>query len=130
MIGAEQLIAHLIGDYVLQTDHMASEKSKSVWVALWHAMVYTLPFLFITQSFSTLVVITWTHAVIDHYKLARYVVWIKNQVSPARFRYPLHDALWHGYREDKPSWLAGWLFILADNAMHIVINAVAITYLG
>lgn len=126
MIGLWILICHGIGDYVLQTDHMATEKTKSILVALWHAFVYTLPFLFITHSPEALAVICGTHALIDRFRLARYVVWAKNQLSPAKYRYAWKDAAWHGYKSDKPDWLAGWLLILADNVIHLAINAWAV----
>ena len=35
-----------------------------------------------------------------------------------------------GYAEDMPPWLSRWLFIVVDNTMHIVINGLAIRYLG
>jgi len=35
-----------------------------------------------------------------------------------------------GYPPDRPAWLAVWLLIIADNVMHVVINGLAIRYLG
>lgn len=125
----EQLLAHLFGDYILQTDHMADRKAKSIFVALWHACVYTLPFLLLTHSWAALAAIIGTHAVIDRYRLAKYVVWAKNQFAPAAYRYPLSRAAWHGYQDAKPDWLAGWLYILADNACHLLINYAALRWL-
>lgn len=129
MLGLLILLCHGVGDYLLQTDHMASEKTKSFYVAQWHALTYTLPHLVVTQSPAALLVIWATHALIDHFRVARYLVWAKNQMAPAKYRYPLSDAAWHGYKADKPDWLAGWLLILADNSLHLAINAWAITYL-
>jgi hypothetical protein len=107
----EQLLAHLVGDYVLQTDHMASQKTKSFAVACWHAFVYSIPFFFLSSvSCPALLVIVSTHAVID--------------------RYPFSKASWHGYTYDKPDWLAGWLLIIVDNIIHLVINYFALKYLG
>ncbi len=134
----EQLIAHLIGDYILQTDHMADRKTKSFTVAYWHALVYAIPFFFITTyryelgGFpipGALTVIIFTHAVIDRWRLARYIVWAKNQMAPAAYRYPLSKAAWHGYQDGKPDWLAGWLYIIADNALHLLINYLALRWL-
>lgn len=34
-----------------------------------------------------------------------------------------------GYHKDVPPWLAVWLLIIVDNAMHIGINALALRYL-
>jgi len=129
ILGLLILLCHGVGDYILQTDHMASEKTKSFYVAMWHAFTYTLPFLVVTQSPAALLVICGTHALIDRFRVARYIVWAKNQVAPAKYRYPLRDAAWHGSKADKPEWLAGWLLILADNILHLAINVVAVTYL-
>jgi len=41
----EQLILHLTGDYLLQSDWMALNKIKSNRAAATHALVYSLPFL-------------------------------------------------------------------------------------
>lgn len=126
----EQLIAHLIGDYVFQSDWMAQEKVKSSWVALVHAISYSLPFLLITQSVEALTVIVLTHAVIDRFRLARYVCWAKNQLGPARYRSRWEDCQATGYHKDRPPWLSVWLLILADNTMHLCINYGAIRWLG
>lgn len=41
----EQLIAHLVGDYLLQSDWMAQHKRRSTIACLLHALLYALPFL-------------------------------------------------------------------------------------
>lgn len=79
---AQVLVAHLVGDYVLQSHWMATEKTKRWWPAIVHGVTYTLPFLLITRSPAALVVIAVTHVVIDHYRLARHLSWLKNLVSP------------------------------------------------
>jgi hypothetical protein len=49
----EQLILHLLGDYVTQSDWMARNKTKALLPAFWHAAVYSLPFLLV-MSFARL----------------------------------------------------------------------------
>ena len=68
------LLAHLVGDYVLQNHAMATRKTSSWPWALLHAAFYTLPFLLLTQDWRALAIIGGTHAVIDRYRLARYWV--------------------------------------------------------
>lgn len=46
----EQLIAHLIGDYILQSHDMAVNKVRSNYWALYHAVMYSLPFVFLTHN--------------------------------------------------------------------------------
>lgn len=84
MFTASQLVAHAIGDYVIQTDWMASEKTKKSSVAAVHAVTYTLPFLFLTTSIPALLFIVGTHFVMDRWRLARYVCWAKNWLQPKR----------------------------------------------
>jgi len=108
------LLAHLVGDYLIQSHWMTVEKTKRWWPAIVHATTYGLPFLLITQSPAAMAVIVGTHAVIDRYRLARHVVWAKNQLAPA------------GHR---PAWLAVWLLIIADNTLHLLINAGAVIWL-
>lgn len=127
MIGAV-IVAHLVGDYLLQTHWMAAEKTHRWSAALVHAAAYTLPFLFVTQSPTALLVIGGTHAVIDRYRLARHVVWFKNQFAPKSAR-PAWGRDVAGYPADTPPWLAVWLLIIADNTIHLLINIGAVMWL-
>lgn len=82
MITADQLVCHAVGDYILQSDWMATEKTKKSVAALCHVLTYALPFLFLRPSWPALAVIVSTHFVIDRWRLARYVVWLKNFLAP------------------------------------------------
>jgi hypothetical protein len=123
------LLAHLLGDYVVQSHWMATEKTKRWWPAIAHALTYGVPFLMVTRSPLALAVIVATHAVIDRYRLARYVVWAKNQIGPAAHRPPWSQAASTGYPADAPAWLAVWLLIICDNTLHIGINYAAVRWL-
>jgi hypothetical protein len=131
----EQLILHLFGDYVTQSDWMASEKTKSSIAAGAHALVYSLPFLLLTESLlmprgmRQWMVILVTHFLIDRFRLARYVVYAKNWIAPTRYWYAWVDCAGTGYHADRPAWLAVWLMIAADNTLHLAINYVAIAKL-
>jgi len=123
----EQLIAHLIGDYVLQTSHMAENKVRSWPVAILHAFVYSIPFVFLTQSPAALVVIFATHAIIDRYRLAHYVAMVKNMAGdPKNWQ---QYRTYTGFSEHTPVWMSVWLVIITDNTMHIIINYLSIEYL-
>jgi hypothetical protein len=152
---ADQLLAHIVGDYVLQSDWMAGEKTKKSIAALAHVVTYTVPFLFLTQSPAALAVILVSHFVIDRWRLARYVCWIKNFLQP-KFpwtrtcscgpeekcgpscgqpvtslvrNFPWSECIGTGYHKDRPPWMAVWLMIICDNAMHVICNASALRYL-
>lgn len=120
MFTADQIVAHLVGDYIFQSHWMATEKIKKSLAAAVHAVCYTLPFLFITLNPVALAVICGTHFLIDRFRIARVIVWLKNGVKG-----PLTDT---GYDENVPAWLSVWLLIIADNTLHIVINGLAIYY--
>lgn len=126
MITADQLTCHLIGDYLLQSDWMAIEKTKQHFAAGVHALVYSLSFLFLQPSWLAIVIIITTHFLIDRYRLARYIVWAKNWLGPNK---PWKDCNVTGYPSDRPAWLTVWLLIIADNVLHILINGFAIKFL-
>ncbi|MFJ6348679.1 DUF3307 domain-containing protein [Streptomyces sp. NPDC092046] len=123
------LLAHLVGDYLLQSHWMANEKTKRWWPAWAHALTYSLPFLLVTQSPAALAVIVGTHAVVDRYRLARHVIWVKNLAAPKSWRLSWQDCSATGYPPDAPPWLAVWLMIISDNTIHLLINVAAVRYL-
>jgi hypothetical protein len=118
-------LAHLTGDYLLQTHHQATEKTRAWGPALAHAATYTAAHLPLTRDPVALAVIGGTHAVIDRYRLARHVVWAKNQLAPKSHR-PTRTAT--GYPEETPPWLAVWLLIAADNTLHLLIGAAVLRW--
>jgi hypothetical protein len=145
----EQLILHLFGDYLTQSDWMAQNKTKAAWPAMVHAFVYGIPFFVLARHSPNLhwamFAIIFSHFLIDHYRLARYVVWAKNFLGPKEHRYvvmgandvfegdarnfPFEWCKVTGYPPDRPVWLATWLLIIADNTLHLAINYVALRWL-
>jgi hypothetical protein len=124
------VLAHLVGDYLLQSHWMATQKVHRWKPALAHAALYTVPYVLVTQAPLALLVIAGTHAVIDRYRLARYVVWAKNQVlSPRGYRTPWEECKATGMPPDAPPWLAVWLMFIADNTLHLAINTGAVAWL-
>lgn len=117
-----EVLAHLVGDYIAQSDWMAQQKTASHLPAALHAVTYAACFLPLTRDPRALAVIGGSHFVIDRYRLARYVVWAKNQLAPAAHRFPWSEARGTGYHQDKAPWMAVWLMIVADNTMHMLIN--------
>lgn len=121
MITADQILAHLVGDYLLQSNWMAREKTRQSLAAAVHAVTYTTPFAYlVSQSLVALSIIAGTHFLIDRFRLARWIVWIKNGESI--FENPTDT----GYPLDMPPWLSTWLFIIADNTLHLICNGLAL----
>jgi len=112
-----QLIAHLIGDYVLQNHWMANNKTKAWLPAILHVLLYGIPFLVLGANFWQWLIIVSTHLIIDHYRLAQYWVDFWGTGKPGwlskQFGSPTPDA---------PPFLSVWLLIIVDNTMHLTIN--------
>lgn len=123
----EQLIIHLFGDYVTQTDWMAVNKTKRWYVAFIHAIVYSLPFLLLSPSVAAFLTILISHAVIDKLRLARYVIFCKNLVTDSSLKWK--DCNVTGFHYSRPEWLTVWLMIITDNTMHLAINYAALRWL-
>ncbi|MDZ7292099.1 MAG: DUF3307 domain-containing protein [candidate division KSB1 bacterium] len=115
----EQLLCHLVGDYVLQTNWMVRYKQKRTVVAAVHALTYILPFILITQSPATLFIIFSTHLLIDRFRLAQYVIRLRNWCWTD-----------NGFTADTPNFIAQGISIIVDNTIHLVINFFAIKYFG
>lgn len=149
-ISADQILAHLIGDYILQSDWMANEKTKRSVAAAAHAVTYALPFLFFRPSIAAFAFVVVTHFVIDRWRLARFVVWAKNFIAPRRGlcalpkegqsascdgrcpqrrNLPWSECTVTGYPPDRPVWLTVWLLIIADNTLHLICNGLALRWL-
>lgn len=124
------ILAHLTGDYVLQSDWMAVNKQRRWLPAVLHGAMYTLPHLAATRSPRALAVIGGTHAVLDHYNVAARLVWMKNWLSPRR-----EWRTWDECRKNNgmppgtPAGLATAVKIVVDNTVHVAINAAACRWL-
>ena len=141
MITADQLLCHILGDYVFQSHWMATNKTKSSVAALCHVLTYAVPFLFLKPSVAAMVIIIGSHFVIDRWRLARLVVWSKNWLCPFWDNYepskPIGERYkWNtpyptptGFTPNTPAWLATWLLIIVDNVLHVLINGLALKYL-
>lgn len=106
----EQLLAHLWGDYILQTHQMATEKEHSWFWAILHGVVYVVPFAVFIPTCSGLAaaVIAGTHIVIDRFRLGKRF---------KKFPVPTPDAVMI------------WLRIIIDNTIHLTINYLALRFL-
>jgi hypothetical protein len=115
-----KLACHMIGDYLLQSDWMATQKTTNSKAALAHAVVYSLPFLSFKPRPVAYAGIIGTHFLIDRFRLARYAVWAKNYIAPPGQDHTLTPT---GMPEATPNWLSTWLLIITDNIIHNLINA-------
>lgn len=117
-----QLILHLIGDYITQSEWMACGKTRSSVIAAIHATVYALPFLFI-GSWRAVLLVGVSHFFVDRFRLAKYVIFAKNHIGWPFPRWD--DCKATGYPSTVPVWMAVWLMIITDNTIHLLCNFVA-----
>jgi hypothetical protein len=131
-----ELLLHLLGDYVLQTEQMALRKLHSWFWAIIHALVYSLPFLLYlnvinggwSRGWLAWSVIAGTHAVIDRLAVATTICRIKNLLwfgpdAPEKEQNT-------GYGIETPPFIRFWLVVIVDNTLHLIINHVALNYLN
>lgn len=152
----EQLLCHVVGDYVLQSDWMAMNKNKRTIPCLVHILIYTSVFLFLTTSWKALLVIGGVHFILDRFPIIiKRLIWMKNHVNPS-ICYPCYDFCdttgyyddsqfntgkyvnegQKNYVEDPERWgkprlffITAWLYIITDNFLHLLTNYLAIKYL-
>ena len=143
----EQLLVHLLGDFVLQTSWMALNKNKKSFPCLVHVLIYTSCFLLLTTSWKALLVIGATHFIIDRFPIiVKKLIWWKNHFPSGYFPYSYCDTT--GYYDNSPYnsnvgeceisnkfdrprlfFVTCWLYIITDNFLHLTINYFALKYL-
>jgi len=132
----EQLLIHLFGDYWLQSDWMALNKTKQTLPCSVHCFIYTLPFLLFTDNILALFLIFATHFVEDRWSLVKYFIWFKNHANPT-LTYPSFDKCsvtgyydtWNPDNKDgRPNWITTWLYIITDNSYHLLCNFLILNY--
>ena len=83
MYGLDFIAAHMVGDYLLQTDAMARRKLYEWKIRMIHVSLYVLPFIFLTFTYRidpgqqvTFLVLLWvTHFATDSRQWAHKAPW-------------------------------------------------------
>jgi hypothetical protein len=130
-ITGNQLAAHLVGDYILQSNWMSANKKKESSTCFIHSIMYSIPFCFIPH----MTVLGWfiivvSHFIIDYYPITSELIKFKNKLCPPDYRDDPDNLHWTGYSNDMPVWLSTTLYIVTDNTLHILCNGVAFSYLS
>ena len=96
------VLAHFVGDYLLQDDRMAERKKTSdLWCSI-HVLLYMVPFLFCGLQPWQMVAIAAQHYAVDR---SGFVVWFMKVKGQERFA---------------KGPCAPWSVILTDNLLHIL----------
>jgi hypothetical protein len=115
---AMMILAHLLGDFVWQTDFMAQNKTKYNWVAALHAAVYTVaiggmlfPQFWYSKETAAVFALKLLIVFITHYLMDRY--------SLAKRYMQLVVVDQKGFAEH----LKPWSTIIVDNTGHLLVLA-------
>lgn len=73
------VVSHFIGDFVMQSNRMATNKSKDVAILTLHTIVYGLPFLWLGIYFYVLTVILHWFVDFSTSRIASYFAGINNR---------------------------------------------------
>ena len=74
-------MCHLVGDYVLQSNFIASTKGKNWYHLFVHCVLYTVPFLIVFGWTWQLLIIFLTHMIIDPLKARYYkITYVQDQI--------------------------------------------------
>mgnify|MGYP001558217861 FL=1 len=95
-------LAHLIGDYIFQTDYMAVGKKRSSWICAFHVLLYIVPFLCCDLSWWQLVAIGIQHFAQDR---TNFIVCLMILKGSGKFAEPP---------------MAPWSIIITDNIVHVL----------
>lgn len=144
------LLCHFVGDFILQSDWMAMNKSRKSIPCLVHVLIYTACFLVLTVSWKALLFIGLTHFMLDrfHTPLKR-LLWLKNHIGPTMEYPPYGYCNSTGYYDDSPynslipdkedleKWgkprhffITIWIYITIDNTLHLICNLIALSLLA
>lgn len=104
------LLAHFIGDFLLQNDWMSNKKKTSGFVCVIHCLCYIFPFLFTDLNAGQLVLIFIQHYTQD---MSNFVVWFMKLKGSSEFINPP---------------LGPWSIIVIDNIFHIIWISIVIKY--
>lgn len=75
------IMCHLVGDYILQSNFIASTKGKNWYHLFVHCVLYTVPFLIVFGWTWQLLIIFSTHMIIDPLKARYYkITYVQDQI--------------------------------------------------
>ncbi len=99
------IYAHLIGDYIIQNDWMATGKKNKSWICLVHVLTYLAPFIFCHFEWWQIVAIGAQHFIQDRTNVVVLLMKLKGSEAFA-----------------KPP-CGPWSVIITDNILHVLFMA-------
>lgn len=134
----EMLLGHLCGDYLLQNEYLALNKSKNTfggWLAaVTHCMLYTLSVCLFMWNFDLIwmVAVFFSHFFIDKFSLAeKYMHYLKGK-GMRDYIIKINNNTYNSHTDDNnigQDMLTGGftaiVYTLTDNTMHLVLMYLA-----
>ena len=106
------VLAHFIGDYILQNDRMAVNKKKNTYICLLHAMLYVVPFVLTSLTFLQITLVFLQHFIQDR---TTFVAWFCRKTG--KFQSEIGQST------------LPWGHFIVDNIFHIIWIVFVTTYL-
>jgi hypothetical protein len=117
------LFGHLIGDYFVQNDWMALNKSKNSFHCAIHVTLYTLSIVFFTSFNPLWLAFVWlSHFVVDRFSLADKWLQLTNGCSPTKYI----ETAYLSTNKEQRNFIAlragftAFVYIVVDNTIHLM----------
>jgi hypothetical protein len=107
----EFLVAHMVGDFLLQTDWMAKNKKRSFFACTIHVFLYMMPFLFLGLMWWQLLIIALQHWIQDK---TTFVNWYMAKTGSVEFANPPFSP---------------WSVFVVDATFHLLTIAIVVNLL-
>jgi len=121
------LLGHLLGDYLLQNQWMALNKSKNSWIgwlaAFVHCIIYTFSICMFMQNFDMIwiIVVFLSHFPIDKFGLAeKYMHYIKGSGMKDYLLKDKQNVVLNRY-DMLEGGFASLVYTITDNSLHLII---------
>lgn len=133
MILFELFLGHLIGDYLLQTENMALNKSKNTtrgWIyAFIHCILYTASVCFIMWNFQPIwvLIVFLTHFPIDKFSLGEYYMrYVKGYGMRQYIDDVNNSAKWKNLNNTPGNQMlkggfTAYVYAMTDNTIHLLL---------
>jgi hypothetical protein len=110
MINLPWILAHFIGDYIVQNDWMAKGKKVNSWICIIHVIMYMLPFLFTQLTFIQFILIGLQHYAQDR---SNFIKWFCKITG--------------NFQNEGP--YLPWGHFIVDNIFHITFIWIMVNYI-
>lgn len=104
------ILAHFIGDFLLQNDWMAVGKKKSSWICTIHVSLYMTPFLLTDLNLMSLILIAIQHWIQDRTK---FVAWWCKTMGSFQVELKLNSLPWGHFVVDQVFHFI-WIWFIAN----------------